>query len=100
MGENKRYGGGIERQIEEAVVRPTPVGLTEAELDVVHHPVIEAGAPIAVRAYARFHEAVIRPDCEAIAWMDRAVKIRWAMHNGTPREVWVWASAVERRGHP
>ena len=67
MGQNKRYGGAIEQQIEEAAVRPKPIGLSEAELHIAHHPITEADAPIAVRAYVRFHEAVIRPDCEAIA---------------------------------
>jgi len=100
MGQNKRYGGAIEQQIEEAVVRPKPIGLSEAELDIAHHPITEAEAPIAVRAYVRFHESVIRPNCEAIAWTDRAVKIRLTIRNGAMSEVWVWASAVERRGRP
>ena len=39
-------------------------------------------------------EVVARPDCEATAWTDRAVKIRWTMHNGGVRAV--WASASER----
>jgi hypothetical protein len=100
MGENKRYGGAIGREIEEAVVRPKPIGLSEAELDLAHHPMTEAETPIAVRAYVRFHEAVIRPDCEAIGWTDRAVKLRLTIRNGPVSEVWVWASAVERCDRP
>lgn len=98
MGQNRRYPGhGIGLSIEEAAVRPEPIGLTERELDLASHPVTEAKHPIPVRAFVRFHEVVIRPDCEAIAWTDRAVKVRWTMHNGTTPEVWVWASAVDRK---
>ena len=96
MGENKRYGEGIEQQIEEAVIRPQPIGLTDAELDLAHHPITEAQTPIPVRAYLRFPEAVIRPECVVIAWTDRAVKLRVTMRNSTATDVWVWASAVER----
>jgi hypothetical protein len=100
VGEQTRYekdlAGRIERAAEVAVTRPQPIGLTPGELDIEHHPVTGATAPVAVRAYIRFHEAVIRPECEAIAWTDRAVKVRIRMQTGAVHEVWVWASAVER----
>lgn len=100
MGGQTRYendlSGRIERAADVAVTRPQPIGLTPAELDIEHHPVIEARAPIPVRAFIRFHEAVIRPECEAIAWTDRAVRLRVRMQTGATHEVWVWASAVDR----
>jgi hypothetical protein len=49
-----------------------------------------------VRAFVRFHEAVIHPTCEAIAWTSRAVKVRVYMSTGAVHDVWVWASAVDR----
>jgi hypothetical protein len=97
MGTNRRYGDRqFDRAIEEAATRPAPVELTEAELDFANHPIITAPIPIPVRAFVRFHEAVIRPNAEAIAWTDRAVQIRWTMHSGAVKTVWVWASAVDR----
>jgi hypothetical protein len=98
MGQNRRYPGhSIDREIEEAVTRPMPIGLTPAEVDLEHHQVIEARDPLPVTAFVRFHEAVIRPDCVAIAWTDRAVKVSWTARSGYTHEVWVWASAVDRR---
>lgn len=98
MGSNRRYPGhDLDRQIEEAVLRPVPVSLTPAELDLEHHPVTEAPALMPARAWVRFHEATIRPDCEVIAWTDRAVQVRWTMRGGHVRTAWVWASAVEPR---
>lgn len=86
MGGQTRYhddlADRIARAVDVAVTRPQPIGLTSAEVD---------------RAFVRFHEAVIRPECEAIAWTDRAVKVRIRMQTGAQHEVWVWASAVDRR---
>jgi hypothetical protein len=100
VGGQTRYEKDLDRRIqhaaEVAVTRPQPIGLTSGELDVEHHPVTEARVPVPVRAYVRFHEAVIRPECEAIAWTDRAVKVRIRMQTGAIHEIWVWASAVDR----
>lgn len=100
MGGQGRYGDDladrIGRAADTAVTRPQPIGLTDAELDTAHHPVTQARQAIPVRAHIRFHEAVIRPHCEAIAWTDRAVKLRIRMQTGATHEIWVWASAVDR----
>ena len=100
MGGQTRYTDDVAERIgraaEVAVTRPRPISLTEAELDLEHNRVVEATAPIPVRAFVRFHEAVIRPQAEAVAWTSRAVKIRFTMQNGARHEVWVWASAVDR----
>lgn len=100
MGMNKRYPGhSIGLSIEEVAVRPQPIGLTAEELDLEHDEVITPKQPVPARSFVRFYEATIRPDVEAIAWTrsGRHVKVRWTMQNGTTREVWVWASAVDRR---
>lgn len=100
MGGQTRYHDDLARRIERsadvAVTRPMPIGLTAAELDLEHNRVIEAPEPVPVRAFVRFHEAVIRPECEAIAWTARAVKVRVHMSTGATHEVWVWASADDR----
>jgi len=100
MGGQTRYVDDVDRRVayamEVAVTRPRPISLTDDELDLAHHPVTEAAEPIKVRAFVRFHEAVIRPEAEAVAWTPRAVKVRFTMQNGASHEVWVWASAVDR----
>ncbi|WP_460537839.1 hypothetical protein [Humibacter ginsengiterrae] len=78
------------------MTRPRPISLTDDELDLTHNHVTEASEPVKVRAFVRFHEAVIHPEAEAVAWTARAVKIRFTMQNGARHEVWVWASAVDR----
>jgi hypothetical protein len=82
--------------MEVAVTRPRPISLTDDELDLDHNEVTQADTPIPVRAFVRFHEAVIRPHAEGVEWTARAVKIRFTMQNGARHEVWVWASAVDR----
>jgi hypothetical protein len=102
MGQQKRYiedfARRTERSVDVAVTRPMPIGLTDAELDLEHNSITEADEPIPVRAFVRFHEAVIHPTCEAIAWTNRAVKVRVYMSTGAIHNVWVWASAVDRLG--
>jgi len=101
MGGQTRYQNDLAQRIEASadvsVTRPMPIGLTAAELDLDHNQVTTAPTPIPVRAFVRFHEAVIRPECEAIAWTARAVKVRVHMKSGATHETWVWASAVDRR---
>jgi hypothetical protein len=100
MGGQTRYVEDVDRRIQHAmevtVTRPRPISLTDDELDLAHNQVTEASAPIRVRAFVRFYEAVIRPEAEAVAWTPRAVKVRFTMQNGARHEVWVWASAVDR----
>lgn len=101
MGQSKRYPGHrIGLSIEETLVRPRPIGLTKKEVDPDNHPITTPAHPELARAYVRFHEAVIRPDVEVLAWTDRAVKVRWEMFNGDTHEVWVWRSAVDERPKP
>jgi hypothetical protein len=95
MGQNRRYPGhAIDREIEEAVTRPQPMTLTDAEVDAAHHPITTPAKPVHVEAWVRFHEATVRPLCEAIAWNDHAVQVRWTMRSGRTVTAWVWRSAV------
>ncbi|WP_440711736.1 hypothetical protein [Herbiconiux sp. YIM B11900] len=95
MGQNRRYPGhAIDREIEDAVTRPQPVSLTAAEVDAERHPIVTPAKPVPVEAWVRFHEATVRPRCEAIAWNDHAVQVRWTMRNGQTVSAWVWRSAV------
>lgn len=99
MGQTRyvdRVAEKINHGIDVTLTRPLPISLTDGELDLEHNRVTEARKPIPVRAFVRFHEAVIRPDAIAVAWTPRAVKIRFTMANGARHEVWVWASAVDR----
>ena len=86
----------MDRAINEAVIRPTPRGLTDAELDLEHNKVTQATEPIPVRAWVTYESATIHPECEAIAWTSRAVQLRIQMATGGNHVVWVWASAVDR----
>jgi hypothetical protein len=86
----------MQRSINEAVIRPVPHSLTEAELDLEHNRVTEANEPIPVLAWVSYEAGVIRPECEAIAWTPRAVQLRIPMASGAVHQVWVWASAVDR----
>lgn len=96
MGSNRRYPEmGIGRGIEEILIRAQPVSLTDDELDVEHHPIYRPTEPRPVRAWVRFPETVIRPECEAIAWTDRAVQVRWTSVAGIVRTAWVWRGAIE-----
>jgi hypothetical protein len=100
MGSNRRYADRIdrlmERRISEMAIRPTPVSLTPEELDLEHDPVRQADNTVPVRAWVRFPETVIRAEGRAVAWTSRAVLIRWDGADGSEREAWVWASAVDR----
>jgi hypothetical protein len=86
MGGNRRYPGrGIDHGIHEILIRAQPISLTDAELDLDHHPVHTPEEPRPVRAWLRFPETVIQPECEAIAWTDQAVQIRWTSVSGIIR---------------
>lgn len=99
MTQNRRYSGhAMDRSLDELLVRPTPISLTPEEIDADRDPIVQATEPIPVRAWVRFHEATIHPDCVAVEWNTRAVRIEWTMKTGAQKSAWVWASAVERRG--
>ncbi|WP_313540301.1 hypothetical protein [Leifsonia aquatica] len=83
--------------IEEAVTRPGPVGLTEQEVDLSHDPAVAPAKPAPAVAYVRFHEAVVRPDVEVLAWNEHAVRIRFTGRDGQRHEGWVWKDAVRVR---
>jgi hypothetical protein len=101
MGGQKRHLRDLDRRewesINAAVVRPRPISLTEREIDEPHNPITVAETPIRVASFIRFYEATIRVEGEAIAWTSRAVKVRFTTKEGARHEVWVWASAVDRR---
>lgn len=100
MGGQSRYLRDLDRRfgraVDEAVIRPIPRGLTDAELDLEHNRVTQPAVPVPVRAWVAYEAAVIRPECEAIAWTSRAVHLRIRMASGATHLVWVWASAVDR----
>jgi hypothetical protein len=100
MGTNRRYADQIDaqmnRRITEMMLKPKPVTLTEAELDVENDPITEAEQPVKVRAWVRYPETVARMEGKAVAWTSRAVKLQWESADHEMREAWVWASAVDR----
>ena len=96
VGQNRRYGSDLTRAaIAEAALRPTPVGLTEAQIG---GPIREAKAPIPVVAWVPFIERDVQLDAYAIAWTSRAVQIEFELRAGSRHCVWVWAGAVESTG--
>lgn len=100
MGVNKRCPGSLAREIEEAAVRSRPVGLSPEELDEEHYPVT-TGISVPVQAWVRFQaSALIHPTCEAIAYNQRGVQIRWVDRQGQTVTVWVAASMVDRLQAP
>lgn len=104
MGTNRRYAHRVDEQMDrrvmEAAIRPSPISLSAEELDLERHPVPEGQRPVLVSAWVRYPETVIRASGVAVAWTDRAVLVRWTGADGSDREAWVWASAVQRREPP
>jgi hypothetical protein len=100
MGQNKRYEAyyakRMEKQITEVLIRPQPITLTDAELDLERNPVTRAQTPIPIRAWARYPETPARVEGRAIAWTDRAVQIEWEDIRGEVHRTWVWANAVDK----
>lgn len=87
----------MDHAIDQAVTRPRPVWLTEAEVDLQHDPAIVPETPASAIAYVRFHEAVVRPEVEVVAWNHHAVRIRFTGRDGQTHEGWVWKDAVRAR---
>ena len=100
MGTNRRYAHHydklMERRLSEILIRPKPVSLSDAELDVEHDPVRRPGQPIPVRAWTRYPETSARIEGRAIEWTSRAVHIEWTDSDGVVQRAWVWSSAVDR----
>ncbi|MEY9853541.1 hypothetical protein ABH923_003219 [Leifsonia sp. EB41] len=87
----------MDRAIEQAITRPRPVWLTEQEVDLEHDPAVVPAAPAPAVAYVRFHEAVVRPKVEVVAWNEHAVRIRFTARDGQVHEGWVWKDAVRSK---
>lgn len=87
----------MERVVDEVLPRPAPVWLTDTEVDLAHQTPTVPDRPVPARSYVRFHEAVIEPEVEIVAWTARAVRIRFVMRNGQKYEGWVWKGAVTER---
>lgn len=102
MGSNKRYAEHYDKlmnkRITELAIKPTPISLSDAELDVGADPVVRPPRPVPARGWVRYHEAPIRIEGRVIAWTSRAVEIEWETAAGDTMQAWVWASAVERTG--
>lgn len=102
MGSNRRYADHYDRlmqkRITEIAVRPMPISLSEAELDLEADPIVRAVQPIPVRGWVRYPEAPARIEGRVVAWTSRAVEIEWENAAGEVRRAWVWSSAVERIG--
>lgn len=97
MGQNRRYGSDIRWDtIANALLRATPISLSEAEIGA---NVTEAKTPIAVEAWVRFETPAtpVRVEGRAVAWTPRAVQIEYTLPGDSTRLVWVHASAVDRR---
>ncbi|WP_018189486.1 MULTISPECIES: hypothetical protein [unclassified Leifsonia] len=87
----------MDRVIEQIVTRPRPVWLTEKEVDLEHDPAVVPSAPAPAVAFVRFHEAVVQPEVEVVAWNEHAVKIRFTTRDGQTHEGWVWKDAVRSK---
>ena len=87
----------MDRAIEQAITRPRPVWLTEQEVDLEHDPAVVPNSPAPAVAYVRFHEAVVRPEVEVVAWNEHAVRIRFTARDGQVHEGWVWKDAVRSK---
>ena len=87
----------MDHAIEQAVTRPRPVWLTEKEVDLQHDPAIIPTTPAPAIAFVRFHEAVVRPEVEVLAWNAHAVRIRFTARDGQTHEGWVWKDTVRAK---
>jgi len=93
MGSNRRYGSDVSDSTLERLNSQGPTSLYREETGDV---VTAAPVPVPVQAWVRFGAEPIRVPAEAIAWTPRAVRVRFSYRTGD-WDVWVWASAVERR---
>lgn len=70
-----------QQRLTEAAVRPTPLSLTQGDLDEANHP-IQRGPAVPVRAWACFRKQPVITDAFAVEWNDRAVHVEWSMLDG------------------
>ncbi|THG29311.1 hypothetical protein [Naasia lichenicola] len=100
MGSNKRYGDALQtyQSNKAAEIRTTkPVGLTPAQLDLERDPIRPATAFYEVSAWMPFGDGTLaKVFGSAREWNSRAVHVYWSVGDGTKRDAWVWAGAVER----
>ncbi|KAE8763921.1 hypothetical protein [Georgenia thermotolerans] len=80
-------------------VEPVPLSEQAHSLGPAQHggPVTRPDEPLPVRAWIhtrRGHEAV---DGVAVAWTQRAVRVRYTDGHGREGYAWLWANAVTRR---
>jgi hypothetical protein len=98
VGTNKRYADHYDKlwnqKQELELLKPKPLTLTDAELDIVHHPVTTTQNPVTVDTWVRYEQVPVRTRAQAFEWNDRAVHVRWKSLDGEDREAWVWASSV------
>jgi hypothetical protein len=95
VGQNKRYGSDLSWEtVAEAVTRPEPISLTQAE---VGGAITELPEPVPVRAWVRFPETPVRVEGMATASTEDAVHVEFTMRDGRRRRAWVWRSAVKKR---
>jgi hypothetical protein len=89
VSSNRRYGSEVtDAAINEALIRPRPISLTEAEIG--KEEVTEPPKPSSVLAWVRYPESPIRVEARAIAWTERAVKVEWTIRDGSVQQAWVW----------
>ena len=98
MGTSKRFADYYDKRWNQKreleLTKPRPLTLTEAELDIAHHPVTKAQNPIVVDTWIRYEQVPVRTRGRAFEWTDRAVHIKWTSLDGEERDAWVWASSV------
>lgn len=103
MGQNRRYAGPLEVNVERAAredaTHGTPVGLTPEQLMTTGRRQ-DAAQRVPVRAWIPYRVVYDRPELVeglAVAWTNDAVLVRFVdERNGHDRHTWVWASAVTR----
>jgi hypothetical protein len=95
MGSNRRYSSDVSREaVNEAVVRPRPVSLTERERHASGDGVQSPDVPLRVLVWVRYPESAVQVEGEAVAFNDRVVLVRFPVHGGGYPQAWVWRSAV------
>ncbi|SDI98510.1 hypothetical protein SAMN04488693_1417 [Arthrobacter subterraneus] len=99
VGENARYRRHYDRLldqwIEQLVMREEPIMLTEAELDLEHHPARDFHPSRRVNVWIRYPSQAYLVQAHATAWTATAIRI-WFFEPKIRihREGWVWRSSV------
>jgi hypothetical protein len=104
VGTNRRYADridreAIERMHAEVMARGIPpLSLNDLELELKDVPLTKPPRPREVSAWVHYGAVAIFIDCEAVAWTEHAVAIRWITPQKQHHRAWVWSSAVRPRG--